>query len=62
MCDVSASTPGSVHDLEHFRQSGAAQRIPEDVTAGGMLVTKDCTKNCRTIASLFPTKPDAIIP
>ena len=35
MCDVSASTPGSVHDLEHFRQSGAAQRIPEVVTAGG---------------------------
>lgn len=33
--DVSASTPGSVHDLEHFRQSGAAQRIPEEVTAGG---------------------------
>ena len=33
--DVSASTPGSVHDLEHFRQSGAAQRIPREVTAGG---------------------------
>lgn len=33
--DVSASTPGSVHDLEHFRQSGAAQRIPKEVTAGG---------------------------
>jgi hypothetical protein len=33
--DVSASTPGSVHDLEHFRQSGAAQRIPEVVTTGG---------------------------
>ncbi len=33
--DVSASTPGSVHDLEHFRQSGADQRIPEEVTAGG---------------------------
>jgi hypothetical protein len=33
--DVSSSTPGSVHDLAHFRQSGAAQRIPEEVTAGG---------------------------
>jgi hypothetical protein len=33
--DVSASTPGSVHDLEHFRQSGAAQRIPEMITTGG---------------------------
>jgi len=33
--DVSASTPGSVHDLEHFRQSGATQRIPKEVTAGG---------------------------
>ena len=33
--DVSASTPGSVHDLEHFRQSGAAQRIPKVVTTGG---------------------------
>lgn len=33
--DLSASTPGSVHDLEHFRQSGAAQRIPKEVTAGG---------------------------
>ena len=33
--DVSASTPGSVHDLEHSRQSGAAQRIPKEITAGG---------------------------
>lgn len=33
--DVSASTPGSVHDMEHFRRSGAAQRIPKEVTAGG---------------------------
>ena len=33
--DVSASTPGSVHDLEHFRLSGAGQRIPKEVTAGG---------------------------
>lgn len=32
---VSGSIPGSVHDLELFRQSGAAQRIPEEVTAGG---------------------------
>lgn len=29
--DVSASTPGSVHDLEHFRQSGATDRIPQDI-------------------------------
>jgi hypothetical protein len=33
--DVSASTPGSVHDLEHFRQSGVGQRIPKVVTTGG---------------------------
>ena len=33
--DVSASTPGRVHDLEHFRQSGAAQRIPKQVGAAG---------------------------
>lgn len=33
--DLSASSPGAVHDLEHFRQSGAAQRIPQEVTAGG---------------------------
>jgi transposase len=33
--DVSHSTPGSPHDLNHFRQSGAAQRIPKEVTAGG---------------------------
>jgi transposase len=33
--DVSASTPGRVHDLEHFRQSGAAQRIPTQVGAAG---------------------------
>lgn len=32
---VSASAPGSDHDLELFRQSGATQQIPEDVTAGG---------------------------
>ena len=33
--DVSASTPGRVHDLEHFRQSGAAQRIPKQVGVAG---------------------------
>ena len=33
--DVSASTPGATHDLELFRQSGAAEKIPEEVTAGG---------------------------
>lgn len=29
--DVSTSTPGSVHDLEHFRQSGAAAHIPATI-------------------------------
>jgi hypothetical protein len=33
--DVSRSTPGSPHDLNHFRQSAAAARIPKDLTAGG---------------------------
>lgn len=33
--DVSASTPGRVHDLEHFRQSGSAQRIPKQVGVAG---------------------------
>jgi transposase len=33
--DVSASTPGRVHDLEHFRQSGAAPRIPRQVGVAG---------------------------
>ena len=33
--DVSNSPPGSGHDLEHFRQSGSADRIPTDVGVGG---------------------------
>jgi hypothetical protein len=33
--DVSTSTPGAVHDLAHFRQSGAAARIPPGTIAGG---------------------------
>ena len=33
--DVSASTPGRVHDLEHFRQSGSAHRIPKQVGVAG---------------------------
>ena len=33
--DVSRSTPGSPHDLNHFRQSGVATRIPKELTAGG---------------------------
>jgi len=33
--DVSSSTPGSVHDLELFRQSGSSKIIPREVTAGG---------------------------
>ena len=32
--DVSRSTPASRHDLNHFRQSEAAAKIPEQVTAG----------------------------
>lgn len=32
---VSCSTSGHVHDLEHFRQSGAAERIPRQVGVGG---------------------------
>jgi hypothetical protein len=33
--DVSQSTPGSVHDLEHFRQSKVGERIPPDVGVAG---------------------------
>jgi hypothetical protein len=33
--DVSDSTPGSMHDLEHFRRSDATQRIPQQVGVGG---------------------------
>jgi IS5 family transposase len=33
--DVSISTPGRVHDLEHFRQSDASQRIPKQVGVAG---------------------------
>jgi hypothetical protein len=33
--DVSFSVPGKMHDLELFRQSGTAQRIPENVGVGG---------------------------
>lgn len=32
---VSSSVPGSLHDLELFRQSGVAKFIPKEVTAGG---------------------------
>ena len=33
--DVSKSPPGRVHDLEHFRQSGAADRIPPSSGVAG---------------------------
>lgn len=33
--DVSTSTPGAVHDLEHLRQSGVAAKLPPGVVAGG---------------------------
>ncbi len=33
--DVSASVPGAMHDLELFRQSGAATRIPTEIAVGG---------------------------
>ena len=33
--DASTSTPGKTHDLELFRQSGAARRIPKNVGVGG---------------------------
>lgn len=33
--DVSTSTPGAIHDLELFRQSGTAEKVPKEITAGG---------------------------
>jgi hypothetical protein len=33
--DASTSIPGKTHDLELFRQSGAARRIPKNVGVGG---------------------------
>lgn len=33
--DVSHSTPGAIHDLNHFRQSGAKDLIPKETTVGG---------------------------
>jgi hypothetical protein len=32
---LSRSTPGSIHDLKHFRLSGAAGQIPKQTTVGG---------------------------
>jgi len=32
---LSPSTPGSVHDIKHFRGAGAAEEIPKQVTAAG---------------------------
>ena len=32
---LSRSTPGSLHDLKHFRLSGAAAQIPRQTTVGG---------------------------
>ena len=32
---LSSSTPGSVHDLKHFRLSGAGEQIPKPTTVGG---------------------------
>jgi hypothetical protein len=32
---LSASTPGSVHDLRHFRRFGAGDQIPKQTTVGG---------------------------
>lgn len=54
--DISASTPGSVHDLEHFRQSGAAQRIPEKVTAGGDAGYQGLHKELPHHSVFFPHK------
>jgi hypothetical protein len=33
--DLSRSTPGSKHDRNHFSGSGAAAKIPKDITVGG---------------------------
>lgn len=35
MRHLSVSTPGSLHDLKHFRCSGAGEQIPKDATIGG---------------------------
>lgn len=32
---LSASSPGSLHDLNHFRHSGAEEQIPKPATVGG---------------------------
>lgn len=54
--DVSTATPGSVHDMEHFRQSGAAQRIPEQVTAGGDAGYQGLHKEMPTHSVFVPHK------
>lgn len=35
MRHLSRSTPGSLHDLKHFRGSGAGEQIPKEATVGG---------------------------
>ena len=32
---LSRSTPGSTHDLKHFRDSGAGEEIPKEITVAG---------------------------
>jgi IS5 family transposase len=32
---LTASTPGSIHDIKHFRLSGAGELIPKETTVGG---------------------------
>ena len=32
---LTSSTPGSIHDIKHFRLSGAGEQIPKEITVGG---------------------------
>lgn len=32
---LTSSTPGSIHDIKHFRLSGAGEQIPSEITVGG---------------------------
>ena len=47
---LSASTPGSLHDLNHFRRSGAGQQIPRETTVGG----SPRATNVRTGPAIIP--------
>ena len=60
--DLSQSSPGSKHDRKHFRDSGAAAKIPKETTVGGDLGYQGIQDDLPDHSVIIPFKKSKLQP